>query len=250
MSARENLTLGRPETPSDRRRDRGGARDRPGRLRPRPARGASTPGSASRACRCPAVSGSGSRSPGRCWRSPPSWCSTTRCRRSTSTPRRWSRRRCAGCWPTPPASSSPTARRPCCSPTRSRCSRTARSPTSATHPELLATVPAYRELLAADPSLEEAALMTADPQVDASGAASRRPTTDERIERIERKFVGGSGTLLRELLRPHKWAIWVLVGDRAGRERRAALDPLPGQGGHRQRHPAHRRPTTASSRCS
>jgi ATP-binding cassette subfamily B protein len=35
---------------------------------------------------------------------------------------------------------------------------------------------------------------------------------DERNERIERKFVGGSGTLLRELLQPYKWAIWVLVG--------------------------------------
>ncbi len=34
---------------------------------------------------------------------------------------------------------------------------------------------------------------------------------DERNERIERKFVGGSGTLLRELLRPYKWAIWALV---------------------------------------
>jgi ATP-binding cassette, subfamily B, bacterial len=34
---------------------------------------------------------------------------------------------------------------------------------------------------------------------------------DERIQRIERKFVGGSGTLLRELLRPYKWAIWALI---------------------------------------
>ena len=34
---------------------------------------------------------------------------------------------------------------------------------------------------------------------------------DERIERIERRFIGGSGALLRELLRPYKWAIWTLV---------------------------------------
>jgi len=34
---------------------------------------------------------------------------------------------------------------------------------------------------------------------------------DERNERIERRFVGGSGTLLRELLRPYRWAIWALV---------------------------------------
>ena len=35
---------------------------------------------------------------------PPCWCSTTRCRRWTSTPRRWSRRRCGGCWRASPAS--------------------------------------------------------------------------------------------------------------------------------------------------
>ena len=29
---------------------------------------------------------------------PGCWCSTTRCPRWTSTPRRWSRRRCSGCW--------------------------------------------------------------------------------------------------------------------------------------------------------
>jgi ABC-type multidrug transport system fused ATPase/permease subunit len=34
---------------------------------------------------------------------------------------------------------------------------------------------------------------------------------DEAIQRIERKFVGGSGALLRELLQPYKWAIWTLV---------------------------------------
>ena len=44
----------------------------------------------------------------------------------------------------------PTAPRPCCSPTGSPCSRTARSPTSATTASCSATVPAYRELLAAD----------------------------------------------------------------------------------------------------
>jgi ABC-type multidrug transport system fused ATPase/permease subunit len=39
-----------------------------------------------------------------------------------------------------------------------------------------------------------------------------RTDDDEAVERIERKFVGGSGTLLRELLRPYKKAIWILVG--------------------------------------
>ncbi len=79
-----------------------------------------------------------------------SWCSTTRCRRSTCTPRSSSRRRCAGCWPRPPASSWPTAPRRCCSPTGSRCSRTAPSPTSATTASCSPRVPAYRDLLAAD----------------------------------------------------------------------------------------------------
>ena len=80
-----------------RRRHRRGDRDRAGRASSTSCRGVSTPGSASRACRCPAASASGSRWPAPCSPSRGSWCSTTRCRRSTSTPRRWSRRRCARC---------------------------------------------------------------------------------------------------------------------------------------------------------
>ncbi|MEZ0578645.1 ABC transporter ATP-binding protein [Nocardioides sp. MH1] len=34
---------------------------------------------------------------------------------------------------------------------------------------------------------------------------------DEANERIERRFEGGSATLLKELLQPYKWAIWALV---------------------------------------
>ncbi|WP_183093910.1 ABC transporter ATP-binding protein [Nocardioides stalactiti] len=34
---------------------------------------------------------------------------------------------------------------------------------------------------------------------------------DEALERLERRFTGGSGALLRELLAPYKWAIWGLV---------------------------------------
>lgn len=35
---------------------------------------------------------------------------------------------------------------------------------------------------------------------------------DEHVLEIERRFTGGSGELLRELLTPYKWAIWGLVG--------------------------------------
>ena len=48
----------------------------------------------------------------------------------------------------------PTGRRPCCSPTGWRCSRTAGSPPSARTRELLATGPQYRELLAQSSELE------------------------------------------------------------------------------------------------
>ncbi|HYG93543.1 MAG TPA: ABC transporter transmembrane domain-containing protein, partial [Nocardioides sp.] len=34
---------------------------------------------------------------------------------------------------------------------------------------------------------------------------------EEALERVERRFTGGSGALLRDLLRPYKWAIWALV---------------------------------------
>jgi ATP-binding cassette subfamily B protein len=56
---------------------------------------ASTRSSAKRACRSPAASASASRSRAPSRRDPPCSCSTTRCRRSTSTPRRSSKTRCA-----------------------------------------------------------------------------------------------------------------------------------------------------------
>ena len=85
-SVHENLVMGRPVVVGR------GARSARSRSR-RPAssgtcRGASRPESASRATRCPAASGSGSRSRGRCSAGRRCWCSTTRSPRSTSTPRR------------------------------------------------------------------------------------------------------------------------------------------------------------------
>ena len=53
-----------------------------------------------------------------------------------------------------------------------------------------------------------------------------------------------------DLLRPHKRLLWVLLVDRAGRERRPALDPLPRQGGHRPRHPADPGDGDDLGRCS
>ncbi len=130
MSARENLTLGR------RRRHRGARSPRRVDIAQAGSstscRGASRPASGSRACRCRVASASAS--PSRAPYSPARrcWCSTTRCPRSTSTPRSWSRRRCGGCSARPPRSSSPTGPPPCCWPTGSRCWTTAGSPTSAT----------------------------------------------------------------------------------------------------------------------
>ena len=88
-------------------------------------RGGSTRGSASRGCRCRAGSGSGSRWPARCWAARPCWCSTTRSRRWTCTPRPRSRRRCAGCWAGSRRWSWRTGRPPCSSPTGWRCCATA-----------------------------------------------------------------------------------------------------------------------------
>ena len=83
-SVRENLTLGRPERPTTRSARRCASRRRSSCTT---CRGGSPRGSASRACRCRAASGSGSRWPGRCSAARRCWCSTTRCRRSTCTPR-------------------------------------------------------------------------------------------------------------------------------------------------------------------
>ena len=129
---RENLTLG----PARRDRRRGRARRSRSR-RPTSSttcRGAWTPASASRGCRSPAGSGSGSRWPARCSAGRGCWCSTTRSPRSTCTPRRWSRRRCPGCWRAPPRCWSCTGRRRSRWPTGSRCCATARSPRSARTP--------------------------------------------------------------------------------------------------------------------
>ena len=139
MSARENLTLGRADATEDEIAE--ALDDRPGRLRPRPAVGARHPDRRAGhvAVRRPAAAARAGPRRARPAEGPGARRHAVRARR----PHREARRGGAapGAAPTPPASSSPTAPPPCCSPTGSRCSRTARSPTSATHRELLATVP-------------------------------------------------------------------------------------------------------------
>ena len=156
MSARENLLLGRRDATEEEMHE--AVEVAQAGVRPRPARGAWTPGSASRACRCPAASGSGSRWPGRCSRGRGSWSSTTRCPRSTCTPRRWSRRRCGGC--SRDATGIVVAHRASTVLLADKVALLQDGTIThvGRHSDLLATVPAYRELLAADADadLEEA----------------------------------------------------------------------------------------------
>ncbi len=153
MSARENLLLGRRDATERGRRTTPSRSPRPSSSTTCP--GASTPGSASRACPCPAVSGSGSRSPARCSPSRASWSSTTPCPRSTCTPRSWSRRRCAGC--SRDATGIVVAHRASTVLLADKVALLQDGTIThvGDHSELLATVPAYRELLAADAELEE-----------------------------------------------------------------------------------------------
>ena len=168
MSVRENLTLGRPDADDD--EIARGARAGPGRLRVRPAVGAGHPGRRAgavplrRAAAAARAGPGGARPAARCW------CWTTRCPRSTCTPRRWSRRRCAGCCATPPRCWWCTGRRRSRWPTGWRCSQDGRITAVGRHSELLATVPAYRALLAAEPPAGH------PPPAGASGPSSSAST--------------------------------------------------------------------------
>ena len=95
----------------------------------------------------PAVSGSGWRSPARWSASRRSTCSTTRSPRSTSAPTPDCGPRCARSPPTPPWSSWPSGCPPSSTPTRSSCSRTARSSASGVTGELLDSCPTYAEIV-------------------------------------------------------------------------------------------------------
>ena len=119
--------------------------DRPGpRLRRGDAGAAWTRRSRRAAPTSPAASGSGWRSPGRWSAGRRSTCSTTRSPRSTSPPTPRCGRRCGRSPPTPRSSSSPSGCPPSSTPTRSSCSRTARSSASARHDELLDDLPDVR----------------------------------------------------------------------------------------------------------
>ena len=133
-----------------RRRHRRRDRDRPGRRSSTTCRGASTPGSASRACRCPVASASGWRWPAPSSPSRGSWSSTTPCRRSTSTPRRWSRRRLRRVLAQ--ATGIVVAHRASTVMLADRVALLQGGTIThvGMHHELLATVPAYRDLLGGD----------------------------------------------------------------------------------------------------
>ena len=121
---------------------------------------------------------------------PRCWCSTTRCPRSTCTPRRWSRRRCAGCCADVDRHRRRAPRRPrCCSPTGSRCSQDGTITHVGTHSELLATVPAYRDLLAADAELDGGCPMSAPRPPERRRPASR-PRPDRRRTGGDRQWRG------------------------------------------------------------
>ena len=140
-----------------RRRRRRGAAGGAGGVRPRPAVGPGHPHRRAGAVpvrRPAAAAGAGPRRPRparRCW------CSTTRSRRSTCTPRRWSRRRCARC--SPETTALVVAHRASTVLLADRVALLAggRIVAVGRHSDLLAEVPAYRDLLAQDSELAEAA---------------------------------------------------------------------------------------------
>ena len=118
------------------------------------------------------------------------------------------------------------------------------------HSDLLATVPAYRDLLAADADEElrassELSVRDASRQATTHGpgragvARCRRRAQRRRAHRAQ--LGDAAGALAPAADRPDPPAQAGAVGAARRRprgERRAAVDPLPRQGGHRPRHPA------------
>ena len=154
MSARENLTA-RPPRRHRARTSHAGRRGRAGAVRPRPAVGARHPDRRAGhvAVRRPAAAARAGPRGAR--RSRGSWCSTTPSPRSTCTPRSSSRRRCGGC--SRDATGIVVAHRASTVLLADKVALLQDGTIThvGDHSELLATVPAYRELLAADADLEE-----------------------------------------------------------------------------------------------
>ena len=133
------------------------------------------------------------------------------------------------------------------------------------HRELLATVPAYRDLLGSDADAEPrgGVGMTHRRHPDRPSSPGRRDhrlararqvDADEAAERMTAGTLGGGRSgCCASCCAPYQRAIQLLHRDRRGRERRPAGDPLPRQGGHRHRHPAdprRRQPRAAASSSS
>ena len=253
MSARENLTLGRADATDD--EIARGARGRPGRLRPRPAVGARHPDRRAGhvAVRRPAAAARAG--PRRARPAAGPGARRHRCPRSTCTPRRWSRRRCAGCSPT---TTGARRRPPRLDGAAGRPGRAA--PGRHDHPRRRRTAscwppcPAYRDLLAAD---DERAERRRRRDERRARDADRRPQQPARrasqdwrgvaAEARRRRSPSETAALLAGALAPAaRRPAAPVPAARSGcwsssccRERRPAVDPAPRQGGHR--HAASRR---------
>ena len=237
----------RPARPPGRHR-RGGRRRRCGSPRPissTTCRGAWTPGSASRACRCPAVNGSGWRWPGRSSADPRCWCSTTRCRRWTSTPRRRSRRALRSVLAVDHrAGGRPPGVDRACSPTGSRCWSDGRITAVGTHSELMAhpglpgpagqprtTRPGHRRRAGRRATGSGGAAMTADAETvlierptprgpdsartTGAGSPPRTPTTSRR--RPASSWRPGPVGCSARCSRPHRRSVLLAGAARRGR---------------------------------
>ena len=217
-----------------RRRDRRGDRGRPGRVRLRPAVGPGHPDRRAgpepvrRAAAAARAGPRGARPGRRCW------CSTTPSPRWTSTPRRWSRRRCAGA-----AAASPAivvAHRASTVLLADRVALLSGGTIAhvGTHSELLATVPEYRDLLAED-AREGLDVLTASAEVDAT-------IFEEPEDRASRDGTGRGRRAAQRAARGR-----VARGRRRERRRaRAAGDGVPAPA---QPRPARRPAAAVPARC-
>ena len=260
MSARENLTLGRADATDE---EIEAALDiAQAQLRPRPAVRARHPHRRAGAWPSPAASGSASRWPAPCSPVPRCSSSTTPCPPSTCTPRSSSRRRWTASWPH--VTGLVVAHRASTVMLADRVALLQDGTIThvGTHRELLATVPAYKDLLAAEAEDDDLDLLAESVGAERADLERARSVTGEWrgvLESDAEEAARGDPaeparrrvTLVAPRAAPAAQARPAAAGPRgARRERRAAVDPVPGQGGHRHRHPADPGRATTSSRCA
>ena len=130
-------------------------------------------------------------------------------------------------------------------------------------PELLATVPAYRDLLGGDADDELVAAevgggsMTttaSTPPAETTATQDWRGVAAEDSDDVDREGLAAAAGALAPAAglpaAPAQADPRLAAGRGADRERRPAVDALPGQGGHRPRHPADPRRRGQPRRCS